>query len=44
MSMKRHVKESRLSVKVGPLAGEATGTLAVLGLILMGVLVIVLML
>lgn len=42
--MKRHVKESSLSVKFGPLAGEATGTLSVLGLILMGVLVILLLL
>lgn len=41
--MKRH-EHNRLSVKVGPLAGEATGRLGVLGLILMGVLIIVLVL
>lgn len=40
--MKRHAEENKLSLKVGLLSGEGTGTLAVLGLILMGVLVIML--
>lgn len=39
--MKRHEK---LKIGLGPLSGEATGPLAVIGLVLVAVLVIVLLL